>query len=294
MSQPASASSTICSISSPGHSRIDITVKANGDLHVDHHHTTEDVGIALGQAVKQALGNMAGITRYASIHMPMDETLSRVVIDISGRPVLVFKAEFPRDKVGQFDTELVREWFNAFAMNAGVTLHVETLYGENSHHIAESCFKGLARALRTAVAIDPRAAGEVPSTKGRSGVPRSESAFPGGERQCRSIRFTLPRPMARIFGATDKFVFVRDGFHFWAMIFGPLWLLWNRLWLATVGWIVRSIALEISAGKPSRGAARCFCQRRSRRHPDGARGLEPAALDLVAAPLASARRGRRR
>jgi imidazoleglycerol-phosphate dehydratase len=148
------------------HSRIDITVKANGDLHVDHHHTTEDVGIALGQAVKQALGGMAGITRYASIHMPMDETLSRVVIDISGRPVLVFKVEFPRDKVG---TELVREWFNAFAINAGVTLHVETLYGENSHHIAESCFKGLARALRAAVAIDPRAVGEVPSTKGQLG-----------------------------------------------------------------------------------------------------------------------------
>jgi len=151
------------------HSRIDLTVKAVGDLHVDHHHTTEDVGIALGQAVKQALGTMAGITRYASIHMPMDETLSRVVIDISGRPVLVFKVEFPRDKVGQFDTELVREWFNAFAINAGVTLHVETLYGENSHHIAESCFKGLARALRDAVAIDPRNAGEVPSTKGQLG-----------------------------------------------------------------------------------------------------------------------------
>src|SRR5258705_7196284 len=149
------------------HSRIDVAVKAVGDLHIDHHHTTEDVGIALGQAVKQALGNMAGITRYASIHMPMDETLSRVVIDISGRPVLVFKVEFPRDKVGAFDTELVREWFNAFAINAGVTLHVETLYGENSHHIAESCFKGLARALRAAVAIDPRAAGEVPSTKGQ-------------------------------------------------------------------------------------------------------------------------------
>jgi imidazoleglycerol-phosphate dehydratase len=112
---------------------------------------------------------MAGITRYASVHMPMDETLSRVVIDISGRPVLVFKAEFPRDTIGQFDTELVREWFNAFAMNAGVTLHVETLYGENSHHIAESCFKGLARALRAAVAIDPRAGGEVPSTKGSLG-----------------------------------------------------------------------------------------------------------------------------
>ncbi len=151
------------------HSRIDVAVKADGDLHVDHHHTTEDVGIALGQAVRQALGDMAGITRYASIHMPMDETLSRVVIDISGRPVLVFKAAFPRDKIGEFDTELVREWFHAFAMNAGVTLHVETLYGENSHHISESCFKGLARVLRAAVAIDPRNAGEVPSTKGQLG-----------------------------------------------------------------------------------------------------------------------------
>ena len=151
------------------HSRIDLTVKAKGDLHIDQHHTTEDVGIALGQAVRQALGDMAGITRYAGVHMPMDETLTRVVIDISGRPFLVFKADFPRDKIGTFDTELVREWFNAFAVNAGVTLHVETLYGENSHHIAESCFKGLARALRAAVAIDPRAAGEVPSTKGRLG-----------------------------------------------------------------------------------------------------------------------------
>jgi len=151
------------------HSRIDISVKAVGDLHVDHHHTTEDVGIALGQAVKQALGDMKGITRYASILMPMDETLTRVVIDISGRPVLVFRTEFPRDKIGEFDTDLVREWFNAFAGNASVTLHVETLYGENSHHIAESCFKGLARALRAAVAIDPSAAGEVPSTKGQLG-----------------------------------------------------------------------------------------------------------------------------
>ncbi|WP_420131051.1 imidazoleglycerol-phosphate dehydratase HisB [Rhodopseudomonas sp.] len=151
------------------HSRIDITVKAVGDLHVDFHHTTEDVGIALGQAVKQALGNMAGITRYASMLMPMDETLTRVVIDVSGRPFLVFKAEFPRDKIGEFDTELVREWFQAFAINAGVTLHVETLYGLNSHHIAESCFKGLARALRAAVAIDPQTAGEVPSTKGQLG-----------------------------------------------------------------------------------------------------------------------------
>lgn len=151
------------------HSRIDLTVKAVGDLHIDYHHTTEDTGIALGQAVRQALGNMAGITRYAGVHMPMDETLSRVVIDISGRPFLVFKADFPRDKIGEFDTELVREWFQAFAIHAGVTLHVETLYGDNSHHLAESCFKGLARALRTAVAIDPKAVGEIPSTKGSLG-----------------------------------------------------------------------------------------------------------------------------
>ena len=151
------------------HSRIDLTVKAVGDLHIDYHHTTEDTGIALGQAVKQALGNMAGITRYAGVHMPMDETLTRVVIDISGRPFLVFKADFRRAKIGEFDTELVREWFQAFAINAGVTLHVETLYGDNSHHIAESCFKGLARALRTAVAIDPKTAGEIPSTKGSLG-----------------------------------------------------------------------------------------------------------------------------
>ena len=151
------------------HSRMDITVKAKGDLHVDHHHTTEDVGIALGQSVKQALGDMKGITRYADVHMPMDEALTRVAIDISGRPFLVFKSEFVRDKVGTFDTELVQEWFQAFAMNAGVTLHVTTLYGTNDHHIAESCFKGLARALRTAITIDPRAAGEVPSTKGSLG-----------------------------------------------------------------------------------------------------------------------------
>jgi imidazoleglycerol-phosphate dehydratase len=151
------------------HSRIDMTVKAVGDLHIDFHHTTEDVGIALGQAVKQALGDMKGITRYASLYMPMDEALTRVAIDVSGRPFLVFKAEFVRDKVGSFDTELVQEWFQAFAMNSGVTLHVATLYGSNDHHIAESCFKGLARALRAAVAIDAHAANEVPSTKGSLG-----------------------------------------------------------------------------------------------------------------------------
>lgn len=151
------------------HSRMDITVKAKGDLHIDLHHTTEDVGISLGQAVRQALGDMNGITRYADVHVPMDETLTRVAIDISGRPFLVFKATFGRDKVGTFDTELVNEWFKAFAMNAGITLHVETLYGSNDHHIAESCFKGLARALRAAIAIDPLAKGEVPSTKGTLG-----------------------------------------------------------------------------------------------------------------------------
>lgn len=151
------------------HSRMDITVKAKGDLHIDYHHTAEDVGIALGQAVKQALGDMKGITRYADVHVPMDEALTRVAVDISGRPYLVFKVKFIRDKIGTFDTELVNEWFQAFAMNAGITLHVETLYGSNDHHISESCFKGLARALRTAVAIDSRAADEIPSTQGSLG-----------------------------------------------------------------------------------------------------------------------------
>ena len=151
------------------HSRMDLTVRAKGDLHIDDHHTAEDVGIALGQAVKQALGDMKGITRYADVHMPMDEALTRVAIDVSGRPFLVFKVKFGRDKIGTFDTELVNEWFQAFAMNAGITLHVETLYGSNDHHISESCFKGLARALRAALAIDPKAANEIPSTKGSLG-----------------------------------------------------------------------------------------------------------------------------
>jgi imidazoleglycerol-phosphate dehydratase len=148
------------------HSGIDLKLRAQGDLHIDQHHTTEDCGIALGQAFKQALGDMRGITRYCDVHIPMDEALTRVAIDISGRPFLVFKAQFAHDKVGAFDTELVREWFQAFAMNAGITLHVEALYGANDHHVGESCFKGLARALRGAVSIDARAAGEVPSTKG--------------------------------------------------------------------------------------------------------------------------------
>ncbi len=148
------------------HGLFDVTVKVTGDLHVDQHHTTEDTGIALGQAIVKALGDKKGIARYADIHLPMDETLTRVALDISGRPFLVFRTTFPTEKIGAFDTELVREFFQAFAINAGLTLHVETLYGENSHHIAESCFKGLARVLREAVAVDPREEGRVPSTKG--------------------------------------------------------------------------------------------------------------------------------
>jgi imidazoleglycerol-phosphate dehydratase len=151
------------------HSRMDLTVKAKGDLHIDHHHTTEDVGIALGQALHQALGDLRGITRYADVHMPMDEALTRVALDISGRPLLVFQAQFARDKVGSFDTELVEEWFRAFAINSGVTLHIANIYGSNDHHVAESCFKGLARALRAATALDPRALDEIPSTKGSLG-----------------------------------------------------------------------------------------------------------------------------
>jgi imidazoleglycerol-phosphate dehydratase len=151
------------------HSRMDLTVKAKGDLHIDHHHTTEDVGIALGQALHQALGDLRGITRYADVHMPMDEALTRVALDISGRPLLVFQAQFARDKVGSFDTELVEEWFRAFAINSGVTLHIASIYGSNDHHVAESCFKGLARALRAAIALDARALDEIPSTKGSLG-----------------------------------------------------------------------------------------------------------------------------
>ena len=148
------------------HSLIDISVRAKGDLHIDFHHTAEDVGIALGEAVKQALGDKKGIRRYASSDLVMDGTLTRVALDVSGRPFLVWKVEFNRDKVGEMDTELFREWFQAFAMNAGITLHVENLYGDNNHHIAESAFKALARALRDAVEIDPRAKDRIPSTKG--------------------------------------------------------------------------------------------------------------------------------
>ena len=148
------------------HALFDLELTVAGDLHVDQHHSTEDAGIALGQAVLQALGDKKGIARYASVALPMDETLTRVALDVSGRPFLVFRTAFPTEKVGGFDTELVREFFQAFAMNAELTLHVETAYGDNSHHIAESCFKGLARALRAALARDPREGERVPSTKG--------------------------------------------------------------------------------------------------------------------------------
>jgi imidazoleglycerol-phosphate dehydratase len=148
------------------HSLIDIKLKAKGDLHIDAHHTAEDSGIALGQAFKQALGEKKGISRYADAHLAMDECLTRVAVDVSGRPFLVWQVEFPRDKVGEFDTELFREWFQAFVQNAGITCHVTNIYGDNSHHIAETCYKGLARALRQAIELDPRQGERVPSTKG--------------------------------------------------------------------------------------------------------------------------------
>jgi imidazoleglycerol-phosphate dehydratase len=148
------------------HGLIDVTITAKGDLHIDDHHTVEDTGITLGQAIRQALGERRGIVRYGHAYLPMDETLSRASIDVSGRPFLVFRTDFHTPKIGTFDTQLVREFFQAFTMHAGITLHVETLYGVNDHHIAESCFKAVARALRTAIAIDPRQSDAVPSTKG--------------------------------------------------------------------------------------------------------------------------------
>lgn len=147
------------------HSLIDLKVRAQGDLHVDFHHTTEDTAIVIGQAIKKALGDFSGIRRFGSILMPMDETLTRVAIDISNRPYLIWKVEFNRPKIGEMDTELFREWFQALAQNAGLCLHIETLYGINSHHIVETCFKGTARALRQAIEIDERLEGAVPSTK---------------------------------------------------------------------------------------------------------------------------------
>lgn len=148
------------------HSLIDITLEAKGDLHIDYHHTTEDVGITLGEAIGKALGERRGIVRYGSALVPMDETLSRIALDLSGRPYFIWKVNFTKPKLGDMDTELFREWFQAFAFNSGMTLHVENLYGENNHHIVESCFKGIARALREAIAIDPRKSDDIPSTKG--------------------------------------------------------------------------------------------------------------------------------
>lgn len=148
------------------HSLIDMTIEAKGDLHVDDHHTVEDVGIAIGQALAKALGDRAGVTRYASIDLAMDETMTKAALDLSGRPFLVWNVTFPSEKIGTFDTELMREFFHALAQNAGITLHVLNHYGANSHHIAETCFKAVARALRAAAEIDPRQEGRVPSTKG--------------------------------------------------------------------------------------------------------------------------------
>jgi imidazoleglycerol-phosphate dehydratase len=147
------------------HSAIDLKVRAQGDLHVDFHHTTEDTAIVIGQAIRRALGELAGIRRFGSSLMPMDETLTRVAIDVSNRPYLIWKVKFARPKIGEMDTELFREWFQALAQNSGICLHIENLYGENSHHIVETCFKGTARALREAIEMDERLAGVVPSTK---------------------------------------------------------------------------------------------------------------------------------
>ena len=148
------------------HSLIDLKVQAKGDLHIDYHHTTEDSGYAIGEAVSRALGDRKGILRYGHALIPMDETLTRVALDCSNRPYLVWKVKFTRQKLGEMDTELFKEWFQAFAQSAGLTLHVENLYGENSHHIVESCYKGLARALKQAIDIDPRQVNVIPSTKG--------------------------------------------------------------------------------------------------------------------------------
>ena len=152
------------------HSLIDLKVRTEGDLHIDYHHTTEDTGIMVGEAIRKALGDFKGIRRYASALIPMDETLTRVAIDVSGRPYLIWKVNFSRDKLGEMDTELFKEFFQAFAQAAGVTLHVENIYGENNHHIVESCFKALARALRDAIEHDPRTMDRVPSTKGVIGT----------------------------------------------------------------------------------------------------------------------------
>ena len=212
------------------HSMIDITLKAKGDLHIDFHHTAEDTGIVLGQAVAKALGDKKGITRYADVHLPMDDTLTRVAVDVSGRPYLVWKVEFSKPKVGEMDTELFREWFQAFAQNAGITLHVENLYGENNHHIAETCYKGLARALRR-----PR--------RGRCAPGRPRAVDQGHARRlirhfgCEDRRWSSSPCMSRrtcrpiASSSAEQLVFVKDGFSWLAALVPPLWLLWKRMWL---------------------------------------------------------------
>ena len=151
------------------HSLIDVTMKVDGDLHIDQHHTTEDSALALGQALADALGDKGGIGRYGEAHSPMDETLSRVVVDISGRPYMVWKARFTQEKLGEWDTELIEHWFHSVSQTAGLTLHIQQLYGTNNHHICESIYKGFARAMRQAVELDPRKGNAVPSTKGQLG-----------------------------------------------------------------------------------------------------------------------------
>ena len=151
------------------HSLIDVTMKVNGDLHIDQHHTTEDSALALGQALAAALGDKGGIARYGSAYSPMDETLARVALDISGRPYLVWKAGFSQEKLGEWDTELIEHWFHSVAQTCGLTLHVELLHGSNNHHICEAIYKGFARAMRAAVEVDPRKGGAIPSTKGQLG-----------------------------------------------------------------------------------------------------------------------------
>ena len=151
------------------HSLIDVTMKVDGDLHVDQHHTTEDSALALGQAINQALGDKGGIARYGTAYSPMDETLARVALDISGRPWLVWRAGFTQTKLGEWDTELIEHWFHSVAQTAGITLHCELIYGSNNHHICEAIYKGFARAMRQAVEIDPRKGGAIPSTKGQLG-----------------------------------------------------------------------------------------------------------------------------
>ena len=188
------------------HSLIDITLKAKGDLHIDQHHTTEDSGIVLGQAVAKALGDKQGISRYGSAYLPMDETLTRVALDVSGRPFLVWDVDFTRSKIGEMDTELFREWFQAFAQHAGLTLHVETLYGENSHHIAETCYKALARALRQAIAIDERQSGPRAFDQGPVVASKARQARSSAGATCSIIPSTRPtrRPRTSSSGRTSS------------------------------------------------------------------------------------------